>query len=313
MCATEARVSEHELPVHLNIEAKDVELFRQQGFLIVKQMIDAGEVDRLRMRFPLIFGGKFDTGVYPDEWYWREGMSLPDVTRHMGNAWKSDLAVARLVLSQQIAEAVAKLTGWDGVRLGQDTIWWKAPKTKAITLHQDTSFLDYLEPQQTATCWVALDDTERNAGTIEYIPGSHQWPVAALPNDFHAPEDYRARMKAAAKSVGVEAPDPVFIEVPAGSVVFHAGETWHGSGPNETSDRTRRSIGIHYVPIYAEFSQRPGGYIYRRYQLTGSSHMDESFFPVLWSDTGHRTTWITVPSHRNSSLVNARLAHGQMS
>ena len=51
----------------------------------------------MRDRFPRVFAGKFDTGIYPDEWYWREGMSLPDVTRHMGNAWKSDLTIAKLV------------------------------------------------------------------------------------------------------------------------------------------------------------------------------------------------------------------------
>jgi ectoine hydroxylase-related dioxygenase (phytanoyl-CoA dioxygenase family) len=290
--AVEERLAASEFPLQISITAPDVELFQQQGFLIVKNVIQPGDVARLRDRFPLIFAGKFDTGVYPDEWYWREGMSLPDVTRHMGNAWKSDLTIAKLVLSRQIASAVGLLTGWDGVRLGQDTIWWKAPKTKAITLHQDTSFLDYLEPQQTATCWVALDDTARAAGTIEYVPGSHKWPVVPIPDDFHAPDDYRANMKAAARNAGVAPPEPVFIEVPAGSVVFHAGETWHGSGPNDTSDRTRRSIGIHYVPTSAEFSRRRGGYIYRRYQLTGSSRLDESFFPVLWSKSGPPTAWL---------------------
>jgi ectoine hydroxylase-related dioxygenase (phytanoyl-CoA dioxygenase family) len=290
--ATDEKQSSLELELRLDVRTEDITRFREQGFLIVKNVIASEDVARLRDRFPLIFAGKFDTGVYPDEWHWREGMSLPDVTRHMGNAWKSDLTVAKLALSRQIAAAVGRLTGWEGVRLGQDTIWWKAPKTKAITLHQDTSFLDYLEPQQTATCWVALDDTARNAGTIEYVPGSHKWPVVPIPDDFHAPDDYRANMKAAARNAGVDPPEPVMVEVPAGSVVFHAGETWHGSGPNETSDRTRRSIGIHYVPTSAEFSRRPGGYIYRRYQLTGSNHLDESFFPVLWRKSGGHTAWV---------------------
>jgi phytanoyl-CoA hydroxylase len=258
----------------------------------VEGILTPERVALLQERFPNLFAGRFDTGVYPDEWYWREGMSLPDVTRHMANAWKADLAVARLVLSADIGRAAAALSGWAGARLGQDTIWWKAPKTKSISLHQDSSFMDFLDPPQTITCWVTLDDTCRDAGTLEYVPGSHRWPLTPLPEAFHAQDDYRGQMKAAALAAGVTPAAPVMIEVPAGSCVFHAGEIWHGSGPNTTGDRMRRSIGIHMVREDARFSDRHGGYIYRRYQRTGDDSLDDSFFPVLWSSTGQRTGWI---------------------
>ena len=57
--------------------------FEEDGFLIVERLLDSEQIQDLRSRFSLLFAGKFDTGIYPDEWYWREGMSLPDVTRHM--------------------------------------------------------------------------------------------------------------------------------------------------------------------------------------------------------------------------------------
>ena len=219
-------------------------------------------------------------------------MSLPDVTRHMANAWKADLTVAKLALSADVGRAASLLTGWSGARLGQDTIWWKAPKTKPIAHHQDSSFMDFLDPAMTVTCWVTLDDTHRDAGTLEYVPGSHLWPLTPLPKSFHGQDDYRAQMKAAAQAASIEPPDPIFIEVPAGSCVFHAGEIWHGSGPNITGDRIRRSIGIHMIPEDAQFSDRPGGYIYRRYQRTDDPTLDESFFPLLWSRSAERTTWL---------------------
>lgn len=281
-----------DLPRLADIGEDEIARFRRDGFLVVERILSEERVAALRDRFPLLFAGRFDTGVYPDEWYWREGMSLPDVTRHMANAWKADLTVARLALSADIGRAAATLADWPGTRLGQDTIWWKAPRTKPVTFHQDTSFLDVLDPQSTVTCWVTLDDTHRDAGTLEYVPGSHLWPLTPIPEGFHAPDDYRAHMRAAAAAAGIAPPEPVPIEVPAGSCVFHAGEIWHGSGPNRTDDRMRRSIGVHVLPEHARFSDRPGGYIYRRYQRTGDSAMDESFFPVLWSRTGHRTDWI---------------------
>jgi ectoine hydroxylase-related dioxygenase (phytanoyl-CoA dioxygenase family) len=178
------------------------------------------------------------------------------------------------------------------VRLGQDTIWWKTPHSKPIRLHQDSSFMDFLDPPQTITCWIALDDTRRDAGTLEYVPGSQHWPLTPIPADFHAPDDYRAGMRYAAEAAGISAPDPVFIEVPAGSVTFHVGEIWHGSGPNTSDNTMRRSLGIHLLRQNTRFSDKPGGYIYRRYQLTGDPAMNESFFPVLWGEGGYRTPWL---------------------
>jgi ectoine hydroxylase-related dioxygenase (phytanoyl-CoA dioxygenase family) len=281
-----------DLPLFARLGDDDIARFRQDGFLIVERFLSEERVAVLRESFPKLFAGKFDTGVYPDEWYWREGMSLPDVTRHMANAWKADLTIAKLALSADLGRAASVLAGWSGARLGQDTIWWKVPKTKPIAHHQDSSFMDFLNPSVTVTCWVTLDDTQSDAGTLEYAPGSHLWPLTSLPESFHGQGDYRAQMKAAAQAAGMVAPEPFSIEVLAGSCVFHAGEIWHGSGPNTTGDRMRRSVGVHLIPEDAQFSDRPGGYIYRRYQRTGDPSLDESFFPILWSKEGRRTQWI---------------------
>lgn len=276
----------------LDLSERQLAEFRTDGFLVVPSVLDAPEVAALRNSFPRIFSGDFDTGIYPDEWHWREGMSLPDITRHICNAWKSDLAIARLALSETIGRVAAQLTGWPGVRLGQDTIWWKPPGTRPIKLHQDSSFMDFLEPAKTITCWVALDDTARDAGTLEYAPGSHLWPLTKIPGDFHTAEDYRSGMRYAAQAAGVPEPTPYFVEVPAGSLAFHAGEIWHGSGPNTSGTTMRRSIGLHMISTQARFSDRPGGYIYRRYQITGDPDLNESFFPTIWTGNGERTGWI---------------------
>lgn len=88
-----------DLPLFARLGEDDIARFRRDGFLIVERFLSEERVTALRESFPKLFAGKFDTGVYPDEWYWREGMSLPDVTRHMANAWKADLTVAKLALS----------------------------------------------------------------------------------------------------------------------------------------------------------------------------------------------------------------------
>lgn len=90
-------------------------------------LLDQSQLEELRGAFPRLFEGSFDTGIYPDEWYWREGISRPEATRHMANAWRANLAIARLALAEPIGRTAALLTGWSSIRLGQDTIWWKPP------------------------------------------------------------------------------------------------------------------------------------------------------------------------------------------
>ena len=45
-------------------------------------------VEELRRRFDGLWRGEFETGIYPDEWHYREGMSKPHITREIVNAWK---------------------------------------------------------------------------------------------------------------------------------------------------------------------------------------------------------------------------------
>jgi ectoine hydroxylase-related dioxygenase (phytanoyl-CoA dioxygenase family) len=264
--------------------------FRRDGFIVIERLIDDATVRALRNRFEPLFAGEFETGTYPDEWHWRKGLSLPDVTRQMANAWKSDRTIARTVLSPEIGELAATLAGWDGTRLGEDTLWWKPAGAREIALHQDATYVSFLDPAETLTVWIALDDATAETGTIEYVRGSHRWPLSRDPGDFHAPDrDYRATMREAAAAIGVAEPEIVTLDVSAGSCVIHHGRVWHGSGPNRHSSRPRRSIGVHTLSSSTRFRPRGAGYIYGRYQHFGDTTMDETFFPIMWTRDGHRS------------------------
>lgn len=46
-------------------------------------VLDHSTVENLRARLPLLFRGEFDTGVYPDEMHWREGISKEEAPREV--------------------------------------------------------------------------------------------------------------------------------------------------------------------------------------------------------------------------------------
>ena len=151
--------------------------FDRDGFLIIERdFISAEQVDRLRGRFEAIFREEYETGIKPDEVNWVSGRDPENRTRQICNGWKADTVLAQQVLSERTGEACAELMGYDGVRILQDNCIWKPPGTLSLGMHQDGAYLDYLVPGEMITCWIALEPTSAEAGTMTFVTGSHHWP-----------------------------------------------------------------------------------------------------------------------------------------
>jgi ectoine hydroxylase-related dioxygenase (phytanoyl-CoA dioxygenase family) len=270
---------------------EELEAFERDGFLIVeKGFIDQETTERLRAAFDRLYAGEYETGIRPDEVNWVAGRDPEDRTRQICNGWKADPVIASQVLAERTGRFSAELMGWAGVRILQDNVIWKPPGTKSLGMHQDGSYLDYLVPPEMITCWIALDDTSADAGTITYAAGSHRWPRSAENRgEFHAPADWLAPVRRALpedKELRL-----VPIEVEAGGASFHHHLTFHGSGPN-TADVHRRACISHLVPAEASFHPVHVDPTYSRYRRVGDTSMDESFFPIVWTSDGGRSSWL---------------------
>ena len=264
--------------------------FDCDGFVIVPSVLSDISLKQARSRFDPLFNGEFETGVQPDEWNWRRGRDDPALTRQLCNAWKSDRTIASIVLREDIGAACAALRQWQGARINQDNVIWKPPGTKALGFHQDDSYQKWIVPSEMMTCWITLDDTKADQGTIEYVRGSHKWPVSEPIEKFHAPDDPLADMQLAAHAAG-ETPDIVPIEVTAGSAVLHHGRTWHGSRSNRGA-APRRSVVAHCMSGDAKFHASIASGVYSRYKKHDTLDMDENFFPVIWRADGYRSQWL---------------------
>ena len=278
-------------PAGLTITQEQAASFHADGFVAVDQIIDPRRAAQLAERYVDLFAGKFETGLLPDEWNWKPGRDPEDRTRQICNAWKSDRLIASVVLDAGIGRACAQLGGWEGTRLSQDNVLWKPPGAKALGYHQDSSYELWADPPEWVSCWIALDDTTAEGGTVEYVRGSHQWPHSGMIEQFHAPDNYRKELDEAAREAGVHDLEIIKIVVPRGGGVFHAGWTWHGSGVNH-GVRPRRSLVAHCMPSRTQFHPTITGAIYGRYKRFGDLRMDESFFPVTWHESGRRSEFI---------------------
>ncbi|MBC7970383.1 MAG: phytanoyl-CoA dioxygenase family protein [Verrucomicrobia bacterium] len=271
--------------------------FHDDGFLIVENLLSDAIVQQLVARIDPLFAGEFETGVFPDEWYWNPHLGLPNASAQMSNVWKSDRALASVVLSAKIGQMSAELSGWSGSRLMSDSLWMKPYGASETTLHQDSMYNFYHTPQDIVVCWIALSQAIPGGSTIEYVRGSHRWTLSDAVTEFHAVnQGYRAAMEQAAQQVGIAQPAVSLLEMSAGSCVFHHGHMWHGSNKNLMPDTVRRSLVVAHVPANARFKPTgayvQGGYLPGRYKRYGDDTMDEGFFPIVWQQDGYRTPFL---------------------
>jgi ectoine hydroxylase-related dioxygenase (phytanoyl-CoA dioxygenase family) len=267
------------------------EAFDRDGFVVVDEdFVDEAAVELLRERMEKLFAGEYETGIRPDEVNWVPGRDPEDRTRQICNGWKADPWIAAQVLDERSGRLAAELMAWDGVRICQDNVIWKPPGTKALGMHQDGSYLDYLVPPEMVTCWIALDDTTAEAGTITYAAGSHRWPRSPENRgEFHAPADWLAPVRRSAPPG--EEPRLIPLEVKAGGAAFHHHLTFHGSGPN-TGRVHRRSVISHFVRAETTFHSVHVDPAYSRYRRVDDLSLDESFFPIVWTADGRRSAWL---------------------
>jgi ectoine hydroxylase-related dioxygenase (phytanoyl-CoA dioxygenase family) len=266
--------------------------YRRDGFLVVDRFIGDDELARVREHFHACFRHEWETGLAPDEVNYDPATTPPDRTRQMCNVWKADRVLAATTLAERNGRWGAKLAGEPGMRLIQDNMIWKPPSGKALLAHQDAAYLGFLDPPNMTTCWIALDETHADSGTIYYARGSNHWPRRPAGGQFHAPDDWTAYLREVCPPELGDAVEWVPIEVPAGGAAFHDGWCWHGSPPNERADAERRSIISHMIAVGTQWHPSGRHPLYSRYMRPGERELDEAFFPIMWREDGYRTPYI---------------------
>ena len=264
--------------------------FREDGFVEIDGVLDPATVSTLRERFGLVFGEHYETGLLPDKVKWRRDISPEGIPRTVCNAWKSDRTIAQVVLSPHIGKIASKLMGWPGARVNQDTITWVPPGAGGVAFHQDNSYQDWHQPDGIITCWIVLSETGKNGSNIEYAVGSHKWPLDQRVPQFLVPEEYKSELRKAAKRHDQVA-NVTEVALLSGSAAFHHGKTWHGTGVNRSSC-DRYSLSVHLMSSDSTFHSQNLSPMFNRYKLSGTLAMEETFFPITWTETGAKSNFI---------------------
>jgi phytanoyl-CoA hydroxylase len=157
----------------------------------------------------------------------------------------------RYMLDPRVGAILEDLFGGIEPVATQSMFYFKPPGARGQDLHQDNYYLR-VKPGTCMAAWTAVDDSDEDNGGLMVVPGTAHLEIACpkrADNTMFFTADH------------VDPPpglSPINLTLKAGDVLFFNGSVIHGSWPNRSKDRFRRSFICHYVP--ADSAETHSGY-----------------------------------------------------
>lgn len=150
----------------------------------------------------------------------------------------------------QILDAVADLID-DRPKLHQTMVYFKPSGGSGQGLHQDQQYIP-IEPL--VGVWIPLEPSDQHVGYMTVIPASHKFGLLEV-----EPADPAVSFTTVQTKVPDSAAPEIGLNMNPGDALFFHGKLIHGSYPNTTKDRWRRTFIIHYEGQHAKEFQPPQG------------------------------------------------------
>ena len=224
------------------VSAESTAFYKANGYVVVRGLFTESEVSAYREHFMALRA----EGTKP-------GDMVADTTKaadplkafpRMIHMHRWDQTSLDFVLAPRLAECLAAFLGDDPLAV-QTMLYFKPAGARGQALHQDNFYLR-AAPGTCMAAWLALDPCDEENGCMRIVPGSHDWPVLC-PVEADTSESFT--------NVTVPIPESmeaVPVVMDAGDVLFFNGSLVHGSYPNTSEDRFRRSLIGHYIETRAE-------------------------------------------------------------
>jgi phytanoyl-CoA hydroxylase len=214
------------------LTAEQKTFFENEGYLVVKNLLNQGEVAYYSNLYNSFLDNTIDASKYRSDLSGSEDDVASEKITQIMVPSKLVPEVLEKALHIKTLKIAQELMG-DDIALDFDMLINKAPNTNTITpWHQDAAYWIDMPDKRAASCWVAIDRAYKENGSMWYTAKSHL--SALLPHE-------QTGNKGALKCTGSEE-NSVCVELSPGSGVFHQGGTLHYSRGNSTNDNRRAFI-----------------------------------------------------------------------
>ncbi len=216
--------------------------FHTDGYVVVSGLFSTEEVDRYRDHYMTLR----EQGSYPGDSAGVDLTSNDPLKKYprMIHMHRWDSLSLQWMIDARLAECMKRLLGKDPYAV-QTMLYFKPPGARGQALHQDQHYLQ-VQPGTCVAAWLALDPCDEDNGCMQVVPKTQDLPLLCTT---------AADTTQSFTDVTVPIPEgmsPVPVTMEAGDVLFFNGQLIHGSFPNTTEDRFRRSLIGHYILADAE-------------------------------------------------------------
>jgi ectoine hydroxylase-related dioxygenase (phytanoyl-CoA dioxygenase family) len=219
---------------------EQVQFYHDHGYVAGVRILDDTQVDQLLTQLQDLFDPHYEGNHLFHEFHTNESADPSRVLFHALGAWRIKPAFHDVLWAPGFTVAASQLLGGP-VRFWHDQLFCKPARHGGVVAwHQDYSYWTRTQPMNHLTCWIALDDSTRDNGCLQYLDGSHRWPL--LPITGLAGDMDSIRQVLTEEQVQ-QFEKPVAIELKKGEASFHHPLMVHGSFANST-ERPRRATVI---------------------------------------------------------------------
>lgn len=237
-----------------SIRPSDIIFFETNGYVVVRNLLTAEEVDRYRQLYEDFLSNKINAAGYRSDLGSHVGNDAPPVKAER----ITQIMVPSRILPELLNEslhrnslAIARRMLGNDLALDFDMLIDKQPYSNTPTpWHQDRAYWISMPDTRAASCWVALDKAVVENGCMWYVPGSHLLPVRP---------HVQAGKGGGALECDASENEGIAVELEPGDCVFHHGGTLHYSRGNSTSMR-RRAFITNFRPQAMIDYERENGY-----------------------------------------------------
>jgi len=226
---------------------EDVQHYREHGWWVSGKIVPDELLDAAIEASERYYAGGLDDGPDLHEWCYPPQPPLPGLRKNDYASLRCR-ALMDVVRLPAIVEIAARLRGARGFRLWHDQLLYKPPSEPGalnnVGWHTDRSYWLSCTADDMLTAWVPFHTITPGHGPLMMIDGSNQWSEGPPKTEFFR-QDIEVQESEIRQGRTIEKV-PILLE--RGQVSFHHCRTFHGSGPNHSTE-PRRSLAVHLQPL----------------------------------------------------------------
>jgi hypothetical protein len=227
---------------------KEVASFHELGFVMPNFKLPKATIAAMRQAYDELLERNAGAAGFDPDFVLGPHLATPGAQGTKGDTKWLDFARDPDVLAM-----VAQVAGPDLILWGMTLFGKPAGEGKETPWHQDGDYYP-IEPLETVSVWIAIDDATPENGCLRYMPGSHK-ERRIFPH--HWVEDPDLTLTQVLDPEWYEKDRAVEVVREAGQIAIHDVYMAHQSAPNR-SDKRRSGLVLRIMPATSHYNHAKG-------------------------------------------------------